>query len=417
MGSRKNSLVLHVVRLWLAALTVWGLTSSARAHSTTYSAYSKYEATTSGKAVAFVFAFDREAVLQLLERDVTHAEVDKTQVSKYRSYFSSFLFAHVVVKNNGKVCAHPAELGKFFWDEATKRVVAVTRFECPDELANLTIRADVAHEMPLAHELVGDLQHEGELIRNFFYEDKLEARFALKSAKKNRSGAEPRKRGKFSHVAVPDQTRRYDSLTQAELNSSEPIGPAVDAHPEYTLWHFIGQGVLHIFTGYDHVLFIVTLLFGVATWRRLALIVTSFTLAHSLTLAIATLGWLTFSPSIIEPLIAVTVLVVAVEMLFRPNTQASAILTFAFGLIHGFGLSSILRDLGLSGSELVPALLGFNLGVEVGQLAIVAPLFPLIMWLRKRPHPFTRARQVLCTSVAVLAVCWVVLRVQEALVG
>ena len=77
----------------------------------------------------------------------------------------------------------------------------------------------------------------------------------------------------------------------------------------------------------------------------------------------------------------------------------------------------MLRDLGLSGSELFPALLGFNLGVEVGQLAIVAPLFPLVIWLRKHPITFTRTRNVLCTSVAVLAVCWIVIRVQEALVG
>jgi hypothetical protein len=91
--------------------------------------------------------------------------------------------------------------------------------------------------------------------------------------------------------------------------------------------------------------------------------------------------------------------------------------TFAFGLIHGFGLSNVLRALGLAGRDLAPALLGFNLGVELGQLAIVAPLFPLVIWLRSRQPTYARARNLLCGSVAVVAVFWIVVRVSEAFTG
>src|SRR5204863_9544247 len=108
----------------------------------------------------------------------------------------------------------------------------------------------------------------------------------------------------------------------------------------------------------------------------------------------------TVPASIIEPLIAVTVLLVAIDAFARPQAGARALVTFGFGLVHGFGLSNVLRGLGLSGRELLPALLGFNLGVELGEVTIVAPLFPLVLWLRRRETTYARARQVLCAGVA-----------------
>jgi hydrogenase/urease accessory protein HupE len=218
-------------------------------------------------------------------------------------------------------------------------------------------------------------------------------------------------------VAVPDRERRYQELAAAELGEALPDEGAVDARPGRTLLHFIGQGVLHIFTGYDHVLFIITLLFGVGTWRRLGAIVTSFTAAHSITLAVSTLGLVTVPGRIVEPLIAASVLFVAVDAVLRPQASARLAVTFVFGLVHGFGLSNVLRALGLSGRQLVPALLGFNLGVEIGQLAIVAPLFPLVLLLRARRPIYARARNVLCGGVAVVAVFWIVVRVSEAFAG
>jgi hydrogenase/urease accessory protein HupE len=211
--------------------------------------------------------------------------------------------------------------------------------------------------------------------------------------------------------------RRYESLAEAELGV--PLSPdaPVNVNPAGTLVHFIGQGILHIFTGYDHVLFILTLLLVVGSWRRLAIIVTSFTAAHSITLVVATLGLVTVPARVVEPLIALTVLWVAIDAAVRPKANARALVTFCFGLVHGFGLSNVLRALGLSGRELLPALLGFNLGVEIGQLLIVAPLFPLVLLLRKEPAIYARARTLLCGSVAVVAVFWIVLRVRDAING
>jgi len=403
----------------LLALALLLTPAAARAHSTTFAVYSKYEATTSGRNVVFVFALDKASVLALLERDV-QAKVAPEAIADHRAFFSKFLFERFQVSNEGAACTHPAQLGRFFWDEPTGRVLAVTKFECPSDLSTLTIRSLLTHDMPISHELVGDLKHGQALERSFFYgDDNIEAKLVLPALPQTGESTTraPRQRGKISYVAMPDRQRRYLDLAEAEAGVALEGGGAYDPRPGRTLLHFIGQGMLHIFTGYDHVLFILTLVFGVGSWRKLAAIVTSFTVAHSITLGLSTLGLVTIPAAVIEPLIAVTVLVVAVDAVLRPQASARIWVTFAFGLVHGFGLSNVLRALGLSGRQLVPALLGFNLGVELGQLAIVTPLFPLMLLLRNRQLVYARARNVLCGGVAVMAVFWIVVRVTEAFAG
>jgi len=191
----------------------------ARAHAPTFAVYSKYEATTSGRNVVFVFAFDKAPVLSLLERDAAHGKVDLADVGQYGSFFSKYLFDRFFVANDGVLCTHPHELGRFFWDENTHDVLAVTKFVCGSELTELTIRSLVTHDMPMSHELVGDLQHGSALVRHFFSGDDIEAQIALGSLPAS-GVVEPRRvrqRNHFSYVAVPDEVRRYEALASAEL--------------------------------------------------------------------------------------------------------------------------------------------------------------------------------------------------------
>jgi hypothetical protein len=158
------------------------------------------------------------------------------------------------------------------------------------------------------------------------------------------------------------------------------------------------NGVWHIWIGFDHILFLVSLLLpAVLFWKDagwqpverfrdavvdVLKIVTSFTLAHSITLSLATLGVLSLPSRWVEATIAGSVVLAALNNLFPLVRDRRWVVAFVFGLIHGFGFASVLADLGLPQGTLALALVGFNLGVEAGQLAIVTVFLPLAFWLR-----------------------------------
>ncbi|WP_163836205.1 HupE/UreJ family protein [Spartinivicinus ruber] len=158
---------------------------------------------------------------------------------------------------------------------------------------------------------------------------------------------------------------------------------------------FIWIGITHIWQGLDHVLFIICLLLIPCAFKQLLLWVTSFTLAHSITLALSVLGVVSISPSITEPLIAVTVIMLGLENIYYLYRQPNNKLTiekryrnrwwviFCFGLIHGIGFSYLLQELS-SGEGIWGRLLMFNLGVELGQIAIIAllllPVYAMFKW-------------------------------------
>jgi hypothetical protein len=147
---------------------------------------------------------------------------------------------------------------------------------------------------------------------------------------------------------------------------------------------FIKLGVEHIFLGYDHLMFLFALIVIGGRLANLVKIVTAFTVAHSLTLILAALEILKLPSQIIETGIALSIAYVAAENFVISQAGHRWMLTFIFGLVHGFGFANVLRDLGLPASGLVPSLLAFNVGVEIGQLCIVAVFFPLTLWLAKR---------------------------------
>ena len=192
---------------------------------------------------------------------------------------------------------------------------------------------------------------------------------------------------------------------------------------------FVEEGVWHILQGYDHVLFLFTLLLpAVVLYRNgrwsprtsmrdslldVAKVVTAFTLAHSCTLSLAALGWVSLPSRFVESAIAVTVVLGALNNLRPIVTERRWLAAFAFGLIHGFGFASVLADLGLERANLALALFGFNVGVELGQLAIVLTLAPLAYLLRAS---FFYRRVVMpagAVLIGVLAAYWFVVRAFE----
>lgn len=144
-------------------------------------------------------------------------------------------------------------------------------------------------------------------------------------------------------------------------------------------------GAEHIVAGFDHLLFVVLLVVGAASvWRLLGLI-TAFTAAHSLTLSLAALGLVVLPSRIVEPLIAASIIWLAAENLLGRNQAGHRwLVTFLFGLVHGFAFAAALTEIAPASLGLVRTLLGFNIGVEFGQAAAVLMLFPAIAWLKSR---------------------------------
>jgi hypothetical protein len=143
---------------------------------------------------------------------------------------------------------------------------------------------------------------------------------------------------------------------------------------------FIRLGIEHILTGYDHLLFLFALLIGATNFWRVLGIASMFTLAHSITLSLAVLGLVHAPASVVEPLIALSIIWVAIEnVLGEGRLWHRFAITFVFGLVHGFGFADALSPLSLSGLPLVRALSGFNLGVELGQAFAIALVLPMMI--------------------------------------
>ncbi len=172
---------------------------------------------------------------------------------------------------------------------------------------------------------------------------------------------------------------------------------------------FVSLGLEHILSGADHVLFLVLLLLGAQGWRSVVRLATGFTVAHSVTLALAALGWLDVPTEIVEPLIALSIVYVAVENIIRGESRHRLLVVFGFGLLHGLGFAGALDFTGDFSGRLLVSLLGFNLGIELGQLAIVLAVFPLILLARRRSWSVL-AHVGAAAAVGVIGLVWFVER-------
>jgi len=177
------------------------------------------------------------------------------------------------------------------------------------------------------------------------------------------------------HVVTVDAPRRFALLGVG--NPRLALSSAEGSLAE-TLWHYLLAGIEHIVIGYDHVAFLLAVIApGGRLWALFAAI-TAFTVAHSLTLTLAVLGVVAPPTDLVETLIAASVVYAAAENFFVRDLRRRWILTFAFGLVHGFGFAAALKDYGVPAHALAPSLAAFNVGVEIGQLLILAGI--VLLW-------------------------------------
>jgi hypothetical protein len=307
-----------------------------------------------------------EAVGAEKDRAVTEVEVERA-----RARLLDYVAARIHVRNGDADCP-PVGARDLGFAEKSDGFFAVPRIEyvCKRTAAAVTLRYDLFFDL--------DPMHQG-LVR----------------------------------IVLPGQPERQQVLRGAsrELHLDRPVSLA--AH----LRDYTRLGMEHIFTGYDHLAFLCGLLL-VATGRGLRGgvryilgVVTAFTVAHSVTLIAAGLGWVRLPARFVESAIALSIGWVAIENLAVREPRHRWLLTFGFGLVHGFGFASVLREIGLPPSGVVPSLLSFNVGVELGQLCVVGALAPLLLWLVPRHRLDATVRTVGSSVLAVLSTLWLCERV------
>ena len=217
-----------------------------------------------------------------------------------------------------------------------------------------------------------------------------------------------------THTAVLSPTRNNQKIELAQVKSGT------------VFLQYLHEGIWHIWTGYDHILFLLSLLLPAVLYRQagqwkpairfrpalleVVKIVTAFTIAHSITLSLATLEVISLPSRWVESAIAASVILAALNNLYPLISRKLWLVAFGFGLIHGLGFANVLKDLGLPQNMLLLTLLAFNLGVELGQLAIVTGFLPVAFWLRQTQC----YRQVVFTFgsalIAMLAFIWLLER-------
>jgi len=179
---------------------------------------------------------------------------------------------------------------------------------------------------------------------------------------------------------------------------------------------FIKLGVQHILSGFDHILFVLSFLLVFVSLKEVLKYTSTFTIAHSITLILAVTGLLTLNPRLVEPVIAFSIAVVAITTVFLPkksflgSPRAKLLIIFAFGLFHGLGFAGLLREIQVPSDKFLSSLVSFNIGIEIGQLVIVATVLPFIYLLRNKSW-YPKLIKVTALVIAGIAIFWMFQRI------
>jgi hydrogenase/urease accessory protein HupE len=356
----------------LAGLALLGLPSYAHAHAT---GLSFLDVQVEGARVKAALDLPAPELVQPLDLDVNRNGVlDAADVASRQAALTEFLGRSLHIFGDGRPCAAEPDSSELR-DDAVLTIRAAYR--CPESPKELHLTVDFS-------DAIGD-----------GYSTFVQLRSGPVSKQAVLNAKSP-----FASFAVQDPGQR---------GTRQKIG------------QYVAMGMEHIFTGYDHILFLIALLMLGGRLSRIIGVATAFTAAHTLTLSLAVLSKAHLNPRFVESTIAASIAYVAVENFWhaRPvplgQTEPAVLrwrwaITFAFGLVHGFGLSSALTELGLPHAELPLALGCFNLGVELGQVVIIAATYPVLAWAGRQE--WYRPDGVRYASVGVfgLAVYWFMIR-------
>jgi len=358
--------------LWglLLAASWLGLVCSTRAH-TLDTSYARV--TISSNALEFKFTYDLATLLRITSLDANQdRQVSREELGRQAPEIYRYLRGHIYVELNSREARFGDELPPSWPDDA---LAAIPQEDYPQRLVSFTFRnpvQDTPEDVALIFDVFGQFGDRHTIL------------------------------GVFAHGG-----REHDVL----FTRYEPdylYDTFYRPTPYAQLGSYLKLGIAHIFLGYDHLLFLLALIV-VSRFIELVKVVTAFTVAHTITLILAALQIVSLPARLIECGVALTIVYVAAENLWTKRTSHRWMLTFAFGLVHGFSFANVLRTLGLPATGLARSLLCFNLGVEIGQICIVAALWPLIWWLNRQPWD-RRAKVGVSIAILLCGAVWFVER-------
>ena len=372
-------------------ILVWAFCNCALAH-TPDTSYAQFKVTRNSLECKFTFdLFTLVKIAPKLDANRDH-QVTVAELSSRTSDVFDYLRQYVKLEIDGIVAdfgqiqpvEFPPDVGSTIpekdYHAATSLVHFTFRKTLPNVLEDFWIQFGFFDDLGQRHTVISSIEQDGQ---------KNEVLFRFN---------EPEYLFDTGYVVTPssDSNTHAKQLSRSNTNTS--------------LWHqltsFFWLGVEHIFLGFDHILFLLSLLV-ICKFKELVKIVTSFTVAHTITLILASLEVVQLPGRLVETAIAATIVYVAIENFWIKETSHRWRLTFVFGLIHGFGFAGVLRELGLPRVGLIRSLVSFNVGVEAGQLMIVLVLFPLIVALTKWKHS-EAARKVISGAIALCGIGWFV---------
>ena len=221
--------------------------------------------------------------------------------------------------------------------------------------------------------------------------------------------------GVDDRFSIPLAADSLEALHAASLGAAKGGAQGPKADQESVVARFLWLGFTHILPhGTDHILFVLGLFFFSTMLRPLLIQVTAFTVAHSITLGLSLFGVFSLPSRIVEPLIALSIVVVAAEnIFFRKLRPSRFLIVFGFGLIHGLGFAGVLQGLGLPEGQFLKVLISFNVGVEGGQLAVIALAAAGAMWMFKKPWYFQRVVIPISALIAAVGLFWFVQRLVQ----
>ena len=319
-----------------------------------------------GGAVRFVLTLSVEDVAAALGIGVDRAAaVPQAAFEARAAALDQYLNQRVRIDRDGDFCLpEPVTVD---YGALPDEIVATVRRLCPETGAVLSIEYLLFFDIHANHRLLGTFRHGDGAVSEFIFDRDL-------------------------------------TLLALDLDAA---APAMGWWPRFG--RILRLGVEHILSGLDHVLFLLALIIASAAFWPLARIVTAFTLGHSLTLALAWYGVIDLPARWVETVIALSIAVVAIENVLGRGHGHRWALAGLFGLVHGLGFYGALRSLDLARGDALATLLGFNLGVEIGQLFIVAILYAPLLWWARRSW-YRPSMKALSALLAVVALWWAVQR-------